>query len=605
MPRERLAGVRLGVVFGVVMGVVFLIVGRLEAGLLVGPACALLIAGGLAFAPARTRLPWWGLAVPLLSMLDMAWGTPSLARVALTALLGLAGVAAGRWLETVPDSSSPRRYDRLVAVALALYAGATFAAITWKFIHFGDRIIAQDTGYFEQCFWGYTTGHSFFMGSSQAWWRYNPPLNSHFAMHFSPVMFPVAALYRLWPAYHVLHLLQVLAITLAAVPIYALVRRIDPRAGALFCLAYLANAAVVTQTQNAFHELAFAAPVASSTVYFFLRQRLAPFLACLVLGLMVREDLALLACMAGVAAVLVRDGRPRRLAWIVLPVVIGIVGGSIAGRAMASYGHSGAQVIVSLFSRFGATRSEIVAGMIRHPDEVIRMLLEGHRPVYLVGLLRPGLLAALVSPLSLLIVPALAINLLVRGAGTAWLDVHYSLYLPAVLMPAAIGVWLRWTPWLGTLASAREAAVRATLAVMMLLASVLSLPDVLGPQQLRAYVPPDDEAEIRAVVAAIPPGAAVAVPRFMVHALGRRERLFMVNRWSAYTRYDPEYVVVERDFRRVDLTDGSKAPYAAYAAFLMIDPRFEVVLVQPHFLLYRRRPEVPAPAPLNLTEYGR
>jgi len=483
-----------------------------------------------------------------------------------------------------------RGIDWGVAGGLVVYIGATWGGVSLMYSHFGDRTISQDTAYFEQVVWGFVSGRNFFMGSSQAWWYYDPPLTSHFAMHFSPVLFLVAGVYALWSSYHVLHLLQIVAIASAALPVYKLSRGIDPIAAALFALAYLLNAAVLSQTQGAFHELALAVPVVAWAVYFFLERRLWPCVLCLVLAIAVREDLALVVCMFSLAAMISRDVERRpRWAWCVLPGLIGVMGWSVAGMVMRSFGNSGDQVILSLFSRFGQSQGEILLNMMLHPGEVIALLLEDHRSRYLIGLLRPGLFASMLSPAFLLALPPLLINLLVRGAGTAWLHAHYTVYLPAILMPAAVSVWLRYAPSFAAWTRSSVQQVMRGVAGLMVVASLVGLPDVFPKEVLEAYVRPPETQEIVAVLAAVPPDAAVAAPRHLLHALGKRTELYMVNRWAAYTRYAPEFIIVERDFSRVELKDGTRTPYAWYAHYLAHDPRFEVVVQQPTLLMYRDR----------------
>ncbi len=539
--------------------------------------------------PPRTRLPWFGLAVPLFAGIDHLIGTPSAIRVAWGACLALGAAVACTMAERWEPRWSEKACSRAFSLALVSLMAGAFAAVTYKFWIFSDGMLSQDTAYFEQGIWGFVTGRNFFQGSSQGWWRYSPPLESHFSMHFSPVLFPLAGLYALWSSYHLLHLVQVVAVLSAAVPVFLVVRRVDPVAAVLFGVAYALNPAVVYQTQLSFHVLSLAAPAVAWAGYFFLRKRLGPFLACLILACCVREDLALLAAAGGVPALLSRRGRRPLAAWVLLPVVVAVVGGGAAVLTTRTFCHSGNEVIQGLFSHLGDSPRAIVANVVRDPVHFLAYAWDACRVRYLVGLLRPGLFGALLQPLSILAVPVLLVNLLARGAGTASLDMYYSVYIPPVLTTAAVATWLRLEAPLSRVARAPVRSTRLAVAALALVATLMGLPSVFGRQQLAGYVPSSSVDDIRAVVAAIPPDAAVAAPRHVVYALARREELYLVNRWAQYVRYDPEYVAVETDFSDSTLNDGTLESYRDYARALGEDPDFVPVVVRPHLVLYRKR----------------
>lgn len=558
------------------------------------------------------------LLLPLSLMMapSLLAGTPSLSRVVLDLLLyGLAGVMLGSGrvtgclfgpvlgaLATVDKTGVPAqagvpstdRHDRgcdiAAGVVLLLYWLVNLGLITRAFLTLGERFMPQDTAYFEQCLWGLTQGRNFLMGSSQQWWVYDPPLTSHFAMHFSPMLLGVAGIYALLPSFHVLHAVQGLAITLSALPFYLAWRPSFRPAGLAWMLAYLLSATVISQTWLSFHELALAAPCVSFAAYAFLTQRFRLYFVSLLLAMAVREDLALLAIMAGMSAMLLSRSRDFRR-WGLLPILSGVLWWIGAGKLMAFMGASGGQVILGLFSRFGHTPGEIVVTMVGSPALVLGMLLEDHRLSYVLEELRTGGFGALASPLNVWVWPAMAVNLLVRGAGTAWPDVHYSVYLPAVLMMGALGFWQKAGRWLAARLMLDMREAHLSLAVCLLPLVLMGLPDVVSTR-VNAWKGSPDGPEALEMVQAIPAEASVAAPRHVTPFLAKRERLYIVNRRQAYSFYDPEYVMVEQNPGQSGLSDGTLEPYAAYVEKLRHDDAFELVKEGQYYRLYREREHV-------------
>lgn len=561
--------------------------------------------GAWAASRAGFRLVLCGALLGTCLVSGVVTGQPSLARTLFLQLLALAciGIAVGfseahaRHPNATADTPATRQgppwLDWAAWVLVTLYLLTNWALTSYAYSSAGDRFMPQDTAYFEQCLWGLTSGNNFLMGSSQQWWIYDPPLTSHFAMHFSPLLLGVAGLYALWPSYHALHLVQCVAVSAAAWPLYRWVAARDRVAALAWLVAYLCSAAVLAQTWLSFHELILAVPCVAWAAYFWLEGRLRALLLALVGAMLAREDLALLTIMAGVSLWLpshraLARNPSNRLRWGLGLVGVGLVWFVGTGAIMRAFGASGSQVILALFRTFGDTPLEILTSMLRHPDQVLRLMLEGHRTQYLLELLRPGGFAAVVNPLTLWALPATAINLLVRGAGTAWLDVHYSAYLPPILALASVAVWERWIPWLAARVHTPPGPLRRTIACCMLPLALAGLPDVTVPR-LDGWRGRPDGAEALEMVAKIPPNVSVAAPRALVHLLAKRERLYIVNRWVAYAIYDPEYVLVDKIPSATGLRDGTLVSYTAYVSFIASNPRFESIADGQYYQLFRDR----------------
>lgn len=546
-----------------------------------------LILLGMMWAEGRRRssLPVMSLWLwPLLGV-GLSYGTPSLVRVTYAVGLGFLGYGLLRWLERRPVEQPLPDKPGWVILGLILLGFILGGLQSWAIYQAGDRFMAQDTAYFEQCLWGWVNGRHFLMGSSQQWWLYDPPLTTHFAMHLSPLLLAVGGIYALFPSYVTLQVVQALSVTLACFPLYLLVRARSVGAAWLWCGAYLAQTAVWSQALLGFHELALAAPGVSWATAGLLTRRWRWLMGGLILAMLAREDLALLALMAGCLGVL-RPGWREKLRWGLFPLLLGGIGWVGAGVLMRAWGASGGQVILSLFAHFGDTPVEIAQNMLLHPLDVVRFMLEGNRLHYVLELLAPGLLGALGNPVSLLVLPAVSINLLVRGAATAWPDVHYSVYLPPVLMQASVMFWQAREETLARKWSVPLAQWRLALPLLGLLSALTATPNVL-PQRIGMWRTPPDREELLQALAHVPSEAPLAAPRHALPWVAQREQLFIVNRVAAYTRWSPEYILVDAEPDRVGLADGSVPSYQAYVERLASTPGVVQLWSGQYYRLYR------------------
>lgn len=554
-------------------------------GLTLGLGVLILMGMGWAEGHRRTALPVLSLAIWPVALLELSRGTPSVTRGMLSVGLCLLAYVLLCGVERHPLERPVEDRPGRVLLALTGIALLLGSLHSWALYQTGDRFMAQDTAYFEQCIWGWVEGRSFFEGSSQQWWLYDPPLSTHFAMHFSPLLVAVAGIYALFPSFVTLQLIQALCVILATYPLYVLWRERSVRAGWLWCGAYVAQTAVWSQALLGFHELSLAVPGVAWATTGLLTRRWGWLMGGLGLAVLGREDLSLLAIMVGGLGFFV-PGWKEKLRWGLTPLLLGVFAWVGAGMLMRSLGASGGQVILTLFSHFGETPLQIVQNVMRQPLQVMSFMLEGHRLQYVLELLLPGLLGALAQPTSLLALPALSINLLVRGAATAWPDVHYSVYLPPVLMQAAAMFWQAREQGLARWLKVPVERLRLALPLLGILAALMSVPNVL-PQRIQMWRTPPDRAELVTALALVPSEAALAAPRHALPLVAKREQLYIVNRVAAYTRWTPEYILVDTEPDRVGLADGSVPSYHAYVERLESSPELVRVWGGRYYRLYR------------------
>lgn len=143
----------------------------------------------------------------------------------------------------------------------------------------------------------------------------NPLEGSHWAFHFSPILYLAGGAVALVRAPQTLIVLQSAAGALCAPPVYAIVRaRTDRTTARLAALVVWLYPPLAGLTFGDFHENSFAPAAVAWTLYAFDARKLGWTALCAALTLAVKEDQAIfLAFAGGAGAIAYRHDRPRAL----------------------------------------------------------------------------------------------------------------------------------------------------------------------------------------------------------------------------------------------------------------------------------------------------
>ncbi len=200
-----------------------------------------------------------------------------------------------------------------------------------------------------------------------------------------------------------------------------------------------------------------------------------------------------------------------------------------------------------------------------------------------------GGLMFLASPAWILSLPYLAINLLGQGGGcnTAMVVRHYSL-IPAVLLFSS---FLMSVERVGLFLKKRDQdpyTVQAGMVLFVLAAALTSLTFVTGREQVEdlRIRPWHDEA--RMVASLVPEGASVAAPRYLLPSLANRERLYQSLRLLEYHHPDAEFIILDKDWKRMAATDQWRGDYQQLEQLLQSSPEYDRTYNSPGYAIYRR-----------------
>jgi uncharacterized membrane protein len=399
-----------------------------------------------------------------------------------------------------------------------LTAGASVGyavAAIYRHDRYGSN--AYDLGIFDQTVWGYSRFHLL----------PNTILRLPNALgdHFHPILMALAPLYWIWDDARVLLVAQAVLLALAGLPLFAWAREhLGLWPAACFQAAYLVFWGVLGGDLFDFHELAVAAPIVSVALYALLERRTGLLLACVALGLLTREDLALTFAAFGVFLVVVQ--RRWRLGLGLVAFCLGafavlykaVIPALAGGRAYSHWS----------YPALGSGPGSALKHLVLHPVDSARVFVTpATKRTALVNLFVPWLGLPLLSPLVIVMLPTLGARFF-SNIPSYWAQgFHYSLVLAPMLGFAAADSTVRLRRVLHGRAAA--AVVPAAAAGVVLLGLYFTFGRLKPLDELKRYATGAEIAGIDACLATIPPNASVAATSALVPHLSHRRRIYVLD----------------------------------------------------------------------------
>jgi uncharacterized membrane protein len=342
-----------------------------------------------------------------------------------------AGIAV--WSRLRQRLASVGAADRVVYAGATAYAALFVLAAVMRFLAY--ETAAPDLGHMVQAIW--TTLHGQMLETTTVSGRQA----SRLGFHVDPFLVLLAPLFRVWSSPLLLPVLQAVAVSSGALPVFWLARKHlgSARAGGHFAFAYLLypvtqfNAFTVT---SSFHSVAIAVPLVLFAVWFLDEDRLVAFGLVALLAFTTKEEIPLAVGCLGIWYA-VRKG--RRLA-----------GGAIFAVGLSvtlfdflyvipHFSPSGVDPFAGRYAAVGGTPQGIVHKLLSDPLAFVQAVATGHKALYLVLLLAPFLGLWLLEPLLFLgAVPDLAINLLSAKTDQTSIPFHWTAGIVPFVVAASI-----------------------------------------------------------------------------------------------------------------------------------------------------------------------
>lgn len=478
-----------------------------------------------------------------------------------------------RWI--VAHEGEPAPYDAGLAGRVALVAVAALAiayTVTLSLYTFGlqDTFAthAEDLGIMDQALWNTVHGHFLYETIC------NPigDLNCQggvirFAIHFEPILIPLALLYLIAPQVKLLLFLQAAVVASGAFPAYLLAtkRLRHPLWGLLAAALFLAYPPLSAAVVDDFHPEVFAATILLWAFYCLTTRRYRGLLLCLALALLCKETMTLDVIGIGLFVALFHR-RVRLGLGIVLMGALTLALALALMRVFSPLGHS------PVTGRF--------AGLLHAPAQtLLAMAHDSARRAYLLKLLGPVGFLPLLSPwVALIALPSVALNLLSSDPLMYSGLYQYNTDIAAVFIVAAVDAlaWVaplisRWlsvararlrashTPgWLATLVRPQALVVIALIPVLVI---------GLGDQASRIYqqvtvrhiwpvVTQHDRLGAQ-IAAEIPPDASVSAQSTLAPHLSQRQTIYQFPSGAQ----DADYIFL-------DVTTGNFYPFTSPAKYV-------------------------------------
>jgi uncharacterized membrane protein len=310
---------------------------------------------------------------------------------------------------------------RVVYAGTAAYAALFVFAAVMRFVVY--ETAAPDLGHMVQAIW--TTLHGHFLETTTVAGRQT----SRLGIHVDPFLVLLVPFYWVWSSPLLLPVLQAVAVSSGALPVFWLARKHlgSARAGAHFAFAYLLYPATqfnAFTATSSFHSVAIAVPLILFAIWFLDEKRLAAFWVVALLAFTTKEEIPLAVGCLGIWYA-VRKG--RRLA-----------GGAIftAGLSVTlfdflyvipHFAPTGANPFAGRYAAVGGTPRGIVHKLFSDPLAFVHAAATGHKALYLILLLAPFLGLWLLEPLLLLgAIPDLAIILLSTKTNETSIPYHWT-----------------------------------------------------------------------------------------------------------------------------------------------------------------------------------
>jgi len=416
-------------------------------------------------------------------------------------------IAPRELLATVRQRVSGLTPWHVAAMALSVLYTVWLALRTTR-DHFGLGTSAYDFGLYDQGVWLLSQGRAPFvtlMGRNL------------FGDHTSFILLPLVPLYWVVSSTGLLFVVQALVLGLGVIPIWKATRELlgEPSYACVAVIAYLLHPALTYTGRENFHPDAALAPLIAWAIYAALGYRWRQYVFAVLLILSVKEDTGLFVAALGIWVTLRRDRRVGFVtifgalwfaALMLFAVMRGIVGVSYRNEWRLPFGGF----------------SGLLRTTLTRPDKLIRHLLSGDRPWYLVQLLAPVGFVALIRPeIALLGTLPLLSNLVSTFWYQSQIEYHYAVQFVPILVLGSM-----WA------ISRLQEHLRQWLVVAVLISTLVSMwvwaPLPLMRTQMAGYSPSHPAvAAARQAIDEVPDDAVVSAFHTLTAHMARRERIYV------------------------------------------------------------------------------
>jgi uncharacterized membrane protein len=496
----------------------------------------------------------------------------------------------------------PKKYKKLpilhtsygLLIIIIVYT-AFFAAYSLQ-KHAAFQTAGFDLGIWDQKVWNILHGRPFIITTQGS-------VEISLGDHVDPIIgLLLAPLYSLYSAPQTLIIVQVLLVSLGALPIYWLAQSKlrSELAGLIFAVVYLLFPALEGAITFDFHGLTVVAPLLTYALWAMNQRYYRLFLVMAILAMVCQEDVPLLTLMMGLYIVGIQQN------WRVGSVT---VAGSLLWFALANFliiptfSLGGDNIHLYRYEALGDDFSQVIITVLTRPDLVVQQVFAGEKRFYWIRLTVPTAFTALLDPFILLLaLPSLLINTLSTYPPTYQLDLYHS---SSAIVPFVTVASINGLARLIKFAEPKfqhvsPSFLRNALLVMVLLGT-LAYQVQFGHTPMGRYFEwptvTEHHYKAEAMLAQIPPQAAVAAQNNLVPRLSQRQWIFILPKLSHRDK--------QADYIALDMR-GSLNPYhfieeyCAQISEFLASPDYGLIFADDGLLLFERNaPDIATFEPMS------
>jgi len=342
-------------------------------------------------------------------------------------------------LRALAERSAERSTRSAMWTRRVVYGGAAVYALLFiavALVHVAAfRAGRADLGSMVQAVW--STAHGNFLEATNAAGRQTTRLGGH----VDPFLALLVPLWWAWSSPLMLLVVQAVAVSTGALPVYWLARKHlrSERAAAHFAFAYLLfpatqfNALTIT---SGFHAVSLAVPLILFAIWFLDEDRLLLFAVFALLAASTKEEIPLAIGCLGIWYAVRKGKHLVGLTAFALGAGITLVNFLVI---IPHFSPSGISPFAGRYTEVGTTPSGIVHKAFTDPAALLHAVATGHKLLYVVLLLAPFIGLWLFEPLLLLgALPDLAINLLSSKSDQTVIAYHWTAGIVPFIVAASI-----------------------------------------------------------------------------------------------------------------------------------------------------------------------
>ena len=398
-------------------------------------------------------------------------------------------------------------------------------------------------------------------------------------VHVDPILGLFAPLWWIFPTPLLLVATQVFALALGVLPVYWLGRRhLESDAAAVACgVAYLLYIPVAWNAVSDFHPVTLAVPLLLWAFWFLDADRLRPFAFCAVLALSTGELMGLNLAALGLWYAIVRRRRRAGLAI----ATAGLAWTAFCLKVVVpAFSDGASSVFYSRFAEVGGSPMGVLGTLLHDPGTLLAAVTTPEDIRYVVLLIAPLLALCLASPLVLVALPQLGVNLLAGFDSATLPQYQYGAgIVPYLVIATVFG--------LRRVSSRRLRPAFAWVVACTAGATLAGLPPNPGTDP---YIVADPESRsrleaIRRAIGLVPNDAPVSSTNRIGGQLSARSVVY-----SFPVRANADWVVVDRRDPWLAVAGEGDAPvvFRRYLRELHADSRFTLLFEQEGVLVYRK-----------------